>query len=237
MRKMAVAAVLAAVAAVALLGAAWWAGPATFTAWWEISRAWLVAHPLLLVFALVILTGVPVPSSALLVATGWVWQENPVMACAIAVGALTLNMMWTYAFAAGPGRRLVEWLLAHTKMELPILPRNDYLRLILVMRLTPGMPFFFQNYTLGLLRVPFRIYLPVSIACNAPVACGMVLGGAGLGTGGWLPLFVGTGLVVLAGVVAHSLLRWLRQRAAADRSGEEAALSASRSASDRDVDG
>jgi uncharacterized membrane protein YdjX (TVP38/TMEM64 family) len=141
-------------------------------------------------------------------------------------------MVWTYAFAAGPGRRLVERLLLRSKVLLPVLPRNDHLRLILVMRLTPGIPFFIQNHTLGLLHAPFRPYLLLSIACQAPVASGMVLSGAGLGSGGLLPLFAGIGLVVLAGVAAHALRRWLRRRAAA-----AGAISVLRNGSGPDADG
>lgn len=197
----------------ALLGLAAWStgfGPADAMAGWRELERWLIAHPVLLVMALAILPGLPVPSSALLVATGFVWRDHPVLACATAVGAFTLNMVWTYAFAAGPGRRLVERLLERAEVRLPDLPRHNHLRLILILRLTPGLPFFIQNYALGLLRPPFRLYLAVSVLCNAPVVCGLVLSGAGFATGSLLPLLAGISLMVLAVLATHALRRRLR---------------------------
>ncbi|MCF7734236.1 MAG: VTT domain-containing protein [Akkermansiaceae bacterium] len=179
---------------------------------WRWLEQWLIAHPALLVLALIILPGLPVPSSALLVAAGVVWRDHPALACSTAVSALALNMVWTYAFAAGPGRRLIERLLARSDVKIPALPRNDHLRLILILRLTPGMPFFVQNYALGLLRPPFRLYLLVSLLCNAPVVCGLVLSGAGLATGNLLPLFAGVSLVVLAVIITHMLRKRLNRR-------------------------
>jgi uncharacterized membrane protein YdjX (TVP38/TMEM64 family) len=197
-----------------LLVAAWYSGlvPADLMTGWRRLEQLLLAHPLLLALALVILPGLPVPTSALLVTAGVVWREHPVLACGTAVCALALNAVWTYAFAAGPGRRLVERMLARSSVRIPVLPRNDHLRLILILRLTPGIPFFFQNYVLGLLRPPFRLYLPVSLACNAPIVCGLVLSGAGLAGGRLMPLLVGISLVVLAAVIAQSARRWLKRR-------------------------
>lgn len=186
--------------------------PADLTNAWKLTEIWLTNHPFILLVALAVLPGLPVPSSALLVATGIVWREHPVLACTAAVTAMTANMLWTYAFAAGPGHRWCSALLARTGTTLPDLPRNDHLRLILVLRLTPGMPFFIQNYLLGLLRPPLRIYLPVSLACNAPVVCGLVLSGAGLAAGSLMPLLAGLSLVVLAVVLTQILRRKLAVR-------------------------
>jgi len=199
---------------ICLLVAAWYSGlvPADLMAGWRRLEQLLLAHPVLLALALVILPGLPVPTSAMLVAAGVVWREHPVLACGTAVSALALNSVWTYAFAAGPGRRLIERMLARSSVRIPELPRNDHLRLILILRLTPGIPFFIQNYVLGLLRPPFRLYLPVSIACNAPIVCGLVLSGAGLAGGHLMPLLAGISLVVLAAVIAQSARRWLKRR-------------------------
>ncbi len=193
-------------------GAACGIRPADLTSAWHHLERWLTNHPLLLLAALVVLPGLPVPSSALLVATGMVWRDHPALACLLAVTAMTGNMLWTYAFAAGPGRRWCARLLARSGTHLPDIPRNDHLRLILVLRLTPGMPFFIQNYLLGMLRPPLRLYLPVSLACNAPVVCGLVLSGAGLAAGNLMPLLAGLSLVVLAVVLTQTFRRKLAGR-------------------------
>lgn len=186
--------------------------PAQLKEHWRVFELWLMNHPGLLLLALVFLPGIPVPTSALLLAAGIVWRDHPLLACLACVVTLTLNMIWTYAVAAGPGRHLVEKFLATTTLRIPELPRSDHLRLILILRLTPGMPFFVQNYVLGFLRPPFRLYLPLSILCNAPVVCGLVLSGSGLGNGRLLPLLGGLGLVALTAVLTQYARRWLARR-------------------------
>ena len=194
--------------------AAWYFGvtPAQLKGYWRDLELWLMANPGLLFVALVLLPGFPVPSSALLVAAGIVWRDHPVLACGGAVLAFALNMTWTFGLAAGPGRRVVERFLATTTLRIPELPRGDHLRLILIMRLTPGMPFFVQNYVLGFLRPPFRLYILLSLLCNAPIVCGLVLSGAGLANGRLLPLLVGLTVIVLTVVLTHTARRWLARR-------------------------
>lgn len=171
--------------------------------WWKQAEAFLQGRPWWLFAALVVLPGLPVPTSALMVLAGTVWRDRPVMACGLALLALALNMSWTYWAAARPGRGLVERLLAAGALRVPELPRGNHLRLLLVLRLTPGVPLFFQNYLLGFFRVPFRLYLPVSMACTGLISCGIVLSGAGVAGGNFVPAITGVGLIVLGLVVVN----------------------------------
>jgi uncharacterized membrane protein YdjX (TVP38/TMEM64 family) len=170
---------------------------------WLRSEAFLRERPWWLFGALVILPGLPVPTSALLLLAGTVWRDRPVMACAICLLALALNMTWTYWAAARPGRGLVEKMLASGTWRIPEMPRGNHLRFILILRLTPGFPLFIQNYLLGFMRVPFRLYLPVSMACSGLIACGVVLSGAGVAGGNFMPAITGVGLIVVGMVVVQ----------------------------------
>jgi uncharacterized membrane protein YdjX (TVP38/TMEM64 family) len=172
---------------------------------WMRSEAFLRAHPWWLFGALVILPGLPVPTSALLLLAGTVWRDRPVVACAICLLAIALNMTWTYWMAARPGRGLVEKLLAAGSWRIPEMPRGNHLRFILLLRLTPGFPLFIQNYLLGFFRVPFRLYLAVSMACSGLIACGVVLSGAGVAGGNFMPAITGVGLIVVGLVVVQML--------------------------------
>jgi uncharacterized membrane protein YdjX (TVP38/TMEM64 family) len=171
--------------------------------WWKAAEEFLMSRPLWLFAGLVILPGLPVPTSALLVLAGTVWRDRPVVACALALTGLALNMAWTYWFAARPARGLVEKALAASTIRVPELPKGNQLQLLLALRLTPGVPFFFQNYLLGFLRVPFWLYLPVSLGCNGLISCGLVLSGAGLAGGNFMPAVTGAGLIVLGLVVVQ----------------------------------
>ena len=139
---------------------------------WKQLNEYLVKNPWALFLALVFLPGLPVPTSALLFTAGVVWRDQPLMAVSLSMLAMALNLTWTYWLAAGPARRLVEKMLAATAIKIPDLPRGDHLKLILVLKLTPGIPFFFQNYLLGFLRAPFMLYLPLSILCNGIIGTG-----------------------------------------------------------------
>lgn len=189
---------------------AWRAGVnlATLQAWWEAAEEFLGRHPVWLFAALVVLPGLPVPTSALLFLAGGVWKERPVAACGICLVAIALNMTWTYWAAAKPGRGLVERFLAAGSFRIPELPKGNDLRLTLLLRLTPGSPFFLQNYLLGFLRVPFRMYLPVSIGCNALMSIGFVLSGAGVADGNLKPLITGVALIVVGVVV----VQWVKAK-------------------------
>lgn len=177
---------------------------------WKTTEHYLLARPWLLFAGLVFLPGLPVPMSALLFLAGTVWRDRPAVACGICLVAIALNMTWTYWAAAKPGRGLVEKFLAAGSFRIPELPKGNHLRLTLLLRLTPGVPFFFQNYLLGFLRVPFAMYLPVSVGCNALISVGIVLSGAGVADGNLKPLITGVALIVVGVVVVQMIRQKLR---------------------------
>ena len=194
--------------------AAWKMGltPADLKSAWVATEGLLRRHPWWLFLGLVVLPGFPVPTSALLLLAGSVWGGQPLKACAISLLAMALNMSWTYWAAAVPGRGVVERWLATGAFRVPEVPKGNQLRLLLVLRLTPGIPFFFQNYLLGFLRPPFGLYLPVSLACNSMFAVGFVLSGAGIGGGNLKPLMTGLGLIVVAVIAVQMTLKKLGNR-------------------------
>lgn len=179
---------------------------------WKVGEAFLIQNPWVLFVALVLLPGLPFPMSFLMLTAGIVWKDRPIIACLVCLSALALNLTWTYWVAAVPARKLVEKILAATSIQIPDLPRGDHLKLILVLRLTPGIPLFFQNYLLGFLRAPFHLYLPISILCTGVIGCGVVLSGAGLADGKLKWAITGISLVVLGGVLTHAIRGWLGQR-------------------------
>lgn len=168
--------------------------------------------PLLLWLALAILPGLPFPSSPLLVLAGVVWREHPALGCGICLIATAVNMSWTYALAAGPAQVVASRWISRWQHRLPQLPTVSSTQALLVLRLTPGVPFFLQNYLLGYLRVPYGRYLIGSLACNAPMACGFVLTGAGVASGAWKPMLSGIGLIVTTAIAVKIIRQLLRKR-------------------------
>lgn len=176
---------------------------------WEGLDEFLTRNPWAIFWALVVLPGLPFPTTALLVIAGVVWKNQPVMACVICMSAIALNMTWTYWLASGIGRGVVVRLFKLAGRGLPDFRRESDLRVILILRLVPGFPLFLQNYILGFLRVPFRLYLPVSVLCNGVMACGVVLSSSGIAGANFMPMISGIALIVLGVVVVHSLKKKL----------------------------
>jgi len=179
---------------------------------WTRCDGYLTAHPAALFWALVILPALPIPTSALLFTAGIVWGDRPVMAILLCLLAMALNQSWTYWLAARPARGIVEKLLASGSLHIPDLPRGDHLKLILILRLTPGFPFFIQNYVLGFMRAPFLLYLPVSLLCSGLIGTGVVLSGVGLGGGKLRWAILGISLIVVGGILTHFIRGWLAKR-------------------------
>ena len=179
---------------------------------WERCKDYLADHPAVLFWAIVFLPALPIPTSALLVTAGIVWRDRPVMACLLCLLAMALNLSWTYWLAARPARGIVERLIASGSFRIPDLPRGEHLKLILIMRLTPGFPLFVQNYVLGFMRAPFFLYLPVSLLCSGFIGTGVVLGGVGLGGGKLKWAVLGISLIVVGGILTHHVRGWLAKR-------------------------
>ena len=179
---------------------------------WSTLNAYLVQNPGVLFLALVILPGLPIPVSALFFAAGVVWRNEPLMAVFWSMLAISINLTWTYWLAAGPARKMIEKILIYSSIRIPVLPRGDHFKLILLLKLTPGIPFFFQNYLLGVLKAPFMLYLPTSIVCNGIVGVGVVLSGVGVGGGNLKWSIWGISMIFLGAIFIQKIRRWLRQR-------------------------
>jgi uncharacterized membrane protein YdjX (TVP38/TMEM64 family) len=218
-RRVRLAGFLLGLAGLVLIWLAWQAGVdlARLKEIWRVTEEFLKRHPMVLFLALVILPGLPVPTSALLLTAGVVWRDRPVIACGLCLLALALNLSWTYWLAAGPARRVVEKLLRASEVQIPDLPRGDHLKLILVLKLTPGIPLFFQNYLLGFLHAPFRLYLLISMLGNGLIGTGIVLSGAGISDGRLMPALTGLSLIVVGIVLTHLIRGWLGGRGRAEK--------------------
>lgn len=168
---------------------------------WLDFDAFMRANPWVLFAAIVILPGLPVPISPVVLLTGAIFHEHPILACMGCLLALMMNQAWTYWLAAKPGRGLVHWMLARWNVRVPAVDPRNHMKWLLIVRLTPGSPLFLQNYLLGFIHIPYVRYAWVSLLCSGSIACGMVLTGAGIGDGriGWV--LTGLGVLVVVGVV------------------------------------
>jgi uncharacterized membrane protein YdjX (TVP38/TMEM64 family) len=159
-------------------------------------RNFLEANPWALIAALATLPGLGFPISPILILFGIVLAPLYGMPAAVALAIATQSLctIWTYALAAGPLRGLLtRYVLRHR--ELPNMSESNALRLGLILRLTPGIPYALQNIVLGILDMRFRPYLLVSIPTTGIWTAGFVITGGAIFKGqvGWAI----TGIVIL----------------------------------------
>ena len=168
--------------------------------------AWCRSHPIALFAAIAILPGFGFPASPLLIIAGAVWGSN-LSSCFIAIAATALNMAWTYAAAAGPARKVVARILGTRWDKWRNIDRRNLLKLTLLLRITPGLPLALQNYTLGLLAVPFLSYLLISIPINGLFVAGFVLTGGAIFDGSLGAAIVGLSILIVASIAVKMIRR------------------------------
>lgn len=152
---------------------------------------WCRENPAGLFLAIAILPGFACPASPLLILAGIVWGSTA-SGCALAISAILLNITWTHWLSAGPCRTLVSRILGERWERWQSMPRTNLWKLALMLRITPGVPLFVQNYTLGLLGVPILHSLAIALPISGLYTSGFVL------TGG--AIFKGQIGLVIAGI-------------------------------------
>lgn len=98
----------------------------------------------------------------------------------LALIAVTFNFCLSYALARRALRPLLNWLVRRLGYQLPEVEAGDATDLIILLRVTPGIPFFAQNYLAGLAQVPFGRYFVVSALTAWPLNVAFLLFGDAL---------------------------------------------------------
>ncbi|MFU8848305.1 MAG: VTT domain-containing protein [Opitutales bacterium] len=162
------------------------------------SLEYLRTHPWALLAALATLPGIGFPISPLLVLIGIALapRYGLAMTCTLGILAQSCCTTWTYLLASGPLRSVLRRFLSQRR-ELPHFDERNALRLGLILRITPGIPYALQNIVLGIVGMRFRPYLMVSIPITALWTIGFIVTGgaffegrAGLAISGILLLIV-----------------------------------------------
>lgn len=193
--------VIAVALCVAVIVAGIWLMP---EAWHDEGRRWF--HELLewvrtLPFPLFILMvgvlpmmGVPITSFYL--AAGAVYLPVYGLAVTLAgvVVGLLLNLLLCWVCAA-LGRGWVLGWMERMGWRMPTISAGSAWKLALMVRITPGAPMVAQNFILSLLKVPFLIYLGISVPVETLISLGYLAVGHSFGSGHWQYLVIGAGLI------------------------------------------
>jgi uncharacterized membrane protein YdjX (TVP38/TMEM64 family) len=122
---------------------------------------------------------------------------------AAALAAIAVNLMLTYWLARFALRPMLSRLVERYGYKIPRVTGENQLSIALLVRLTPGPPYFIQSYILGLAEVPFRLYMIVSWLSLVPWTVALVVLGEGIFKGNFKLVFYGAGVIVAAAVAVH----------------------------------
>lgn len=126
-------------------------------------------------FALLPAFGFPVLAFALTAGPAFSEQLGMPTVVGFVLLAVTANFLLSYGLARRALRPVLEKLMTRFGYKLPEVEAGDAADLLMILRLTPGIPFFVQNYLAGLAEVPFRKYLLLSCLIVWPMNAAVVL--------------------------------------------------------------
>lgn len=129
-------------------------------------------------------------------------------------GALFVNLSLTYWLARYGLRPWLEEMISRTRYKIPTLGAADHAELTVILRITPGPPFFVQSYLLGLAGVRFGTYLWISWAISLAFGSGFIVFGDALLHGKAKVAFIGIGAIVGVSLMVHLLRRHYGKKSA-----------------------
>lgn len=159
--------------------------------------------------AMALLPAVGCPMMTFTLTAGPVFSERMGAGAVVAAGlaAVTVNMILTYWLARWAIRPWLNRLLPRLGYPVPKLDSKDLTDLIILLRVTPGPPFFAQNYLLGLASAPFGPYLAISCAVIWSYTVAFILFGDALLHGKGKIVLLAVSVVVALMAAAHLVRR------------------------------
>jgi uncharacterized membrane protein YdjX (TVP38/TMEM64 family) len=125
---------------------------------------------------------------------------------------MIVNMTINYWVARRWLRPVVEWFFRRTSYKIPRASAENSTMLTLLVRVTPGLPYFAQGYVLGLAEVPFRTYLVISFAVQYAFALGFIIFGEALMEGRAGMIIAAATILIVVAIALHLLRRRYARR-------------------------
>lgn len=167
--------------------------------------------------AMAVLPAFGVPATVFTFTAGPAFGPRLGMGWVIAAGtaAISVNIALTYWIARCLLRTWVERLVARLGYRMPEVENADMTDLIVIFRVTPGIPLFVQNYLLGLADAPVVRYLVISYIISWPMTTAYIWFGDTLRRGKGGMILAALGAIVALAAATHVLRRHYASRKAA----------------------
>ena len=166
------------------------------------------AGPLVFFLSMAILPAVGAPQMAFTLTAGPLFSAQLGMGVVVlfALLAMAFNMVLSYWMASRVLRPVLEALLKRLGYKIPQVQKGDETGLIVLLRVTPGIPFPVQNYLLGLARASFGRYLLLSLLIQGPLNAAFIVFGDALLHGKGKMVFYGISAIAVL-MIGTQLLR------------------------------
>ena len=167
------------------------------------------AGPLAFFAAMAVLPALGCPILAFYLTAGPAFTERMWLAGVIAATgvALLINLSLSYWLACYALRPTLERMISRTKYRIPQLTAADHAEITVLLRITPGPPYFVQSYLLGLAAVRFRTYLWISWVISIAYASGFIVFGDAILHGKARLALLGISVLVAMALIVHFLRR------------------------------
>ncbi|MBI2496504.1 MAG: VTT domain-containing protein [Opitutae bacterium] len=167
------------------------------------------AGPLAFFSAMAILPAGGVPLSIFTLTAGPAFADRLGMpGVLLAAGvAIAVNLALTYWLARYGLRPWLEQMISRTRHKIPVVVPEEQAELTVLLRITPGPPFFLQSYLLGLAEVRFATYLWISWLISFIYATGFIIFGDAVLQGKGKVAFIGLSILVAVALGVHLLRR------------------------------
>jgi len=126
---------------------------------------------------------------------------------AAAGAAIAINLVLTYWLARFGLRPWLEQMISRTKYKIPVVVPAEQAELTLLLRITPGPPFFLQSYLLGLAQVRFFTYMWISWGISILYASAFIVFGDAILHGKGKAAFLGLSGLMALGLIVHLVRR------------------------------
>ncbi len=174
------------------------------------------AGPLVFFTAMAILPAVGFPISIFYLAAAAAFSARMGTAGVVAAsgGALAVDLALAYWLARYGLRPWLEQMISRTKYKIPVVADAEQNQIILLVRITPGPPFFVQNFLLGMAEVRFSSFFGISWVVNMLYATGFIVFGDAIFQGKGKMAFMGVMALVAVTMIVHLLRRHYGQKRA-----------------------
>lgn len=163
------------------------------------------AGPVVFFACMVVLPALGVPMLAFVLPAGALFREQFGLGGVIGLclAAVTANMLLSYSLARWLLRPWLTRLIVRLGYKMPELQGSDATDLLVILRVTPGIPFFVQNYMAGLADIPLGRYLAISCLIAWSFNTAFVFFGDALLHGQGRLVMLGLGLIVALIAILH----------------------------------